>query len=250
MRYSTAMCTLTIFPTGKFGHIITMNRDELRTRPPAHEVRTKPLISGGKHVYPEDAQALGTWISVNSKGVTLVLMNERQPKFPPSHPVLTRGEIILKTTDSPTAREAVRKGSQLNPSQYQPFLLLAIGSEGEYQALFSNGQIFSEQRFPREPHLFISSGYGNREARQAREAQFAKLRAAVSVTDADLDVKLRAMHRSHEPEKGTKSICMHHEKAGSVSLTQVKLALPHIEMGYYPGPPCETPESSRISVMF
>jgi Transport and Golgi organisation 2 len=245
------MCTLTLFPTAKDGYLITMNRDESRTRPPALHLRTKLAMNGIRYSYPEDGQALGTWVAVNHLGLTLVLMNEHPPHYrPPARPMLTRGEIILKTIDNTTAREAIRKAAQLNPTSYPPFVLLAMGREGELQALFSNGSIFSQQRFPRQPRLMISSGFGSAEAKEVRESEFVRFQTRVSATDPTLAEALRMLHRSHEPEKSTLSICMHHERAGSVSLTQIETTKDKVEMNYYLGQPCETAEANRVTAAF
>ena len=57
-----------------------------------------------------------------------------------------------------------------------------------------------------------------------------------------------ALHRSHRPEAGPLSVCMHHELAGSVSLTRVDVTAGEVTLTYTPGPPGETPAGPAITL--
>src|SRR6266702_5567457 len=66
------MCTLTFIPT-EDGYLVAMNRDELRSRPPAllPDVFEK---HGVEMTYPRERSG-GTWIACNGHGNLLALLN-------------------------------------------------------------------------------------------------------------------------------------------------------------------------------
>ena len=51
---------------------------------------------------------------------------------------------------------------------------------------------------------------------------------------------LPAFHRSHEPQRGALSPCMHREEATTVSLTVIEVSARVVSMAYAAGPPCRT----------
>lgn len=60
---------------------------------------------------------------------------------------------------------------------------------------------------------------------------------------------LMAFHRSHRPEKGILSPCMHHPNAGTESMSQVRLRVSEIQLSYAPLPPGVTPFSSTVHLV-
>jgi Transport and Golgi organisation 2 len=56
---------------------------------------------------------------------------------------------------------------------------------------------------------------------------------------------LQKLHKSHDPEPGPYSICMHRPDAATVSYTQVEFTPREISMVYVAGPPCETTGSAH-----
>lgn len=88
------MCTVTFLPLGLAGFILTANRDEQHSRPPALPPR-RHLAGGMPLVFPKDTQAGGTWIAT-SGSVTVCLLNgafeAHQPKPPYRR---SRGLMVL-----------------------------------------------------------------------------------------------------------------------------------------------------------
>jgi hypothetical protein len=58
---------------------------------------------------------------------------------------------------------------------------------------------------------------------------------------------LRELHRSHLPEKGDLSVCMHRADAKTVSLTEVSFLSEERMLRYSLGSPCERPPTLRFS---
>ena len=56
-------------------------------------------------------------------------------------------------------------------------------------------------------------------------------------------------HRSHRPERGAHSPCMHRDDARTVSLTGVRVTASAISMTYADGPPCSTELSPPLTQM-
>jgi phosphate starvation-inducible protein PhoH len=60
--------------------------------------------------------------------------------------------------------------------------------------------------------------------------------------------KLLALHRSHLPERGELSICMHRREAHTVSLSHVRVNDDDVSIDYFAGSPCETTESATTKL--
>lgn len=89
------MCTVTFIPV-KDTYFITSNRDEKHIRGQALPPE-KYVENGTGIVYPKDADAGGTWIAMNDKGVAAVLLNgafEKHESRPPYR--VSRGVIFLE----------------------------------------------------------------------------------------------------------------------------------------------------------
>src|SRR4051812_27482947 len=62
------MCTLSFIPHDN-GYVVGMNRDEQHTRPHA-----LPPSPHGDAIYPHEPVTGGTWLAINSSGLTLALL--------------------------------------------------------------------------------------------------------------------------------------------------------------------------------
>jgi hypothetical protein len=70
-----------------------------------------------------------------------------------------------------------------------------------------------------------------------RSRQFVECRGVTF--DANSSEELLALHRSHIPEAGPYSICMHREDAETVSFSHVVVAGDSITFSYTPAAPCQ-----------
>src|SRR5687768_8148779 len=108
------MCTFTILrrPGASWPLLLAANRDELYCRPsrtPGRHWPDRPHIRAGL-----DIRAGGTWLGLNDAGVVAGLLN-RHGTFRPDPTMRSRGDIVLKALDHPTARGAAEAFAAMDP---------------------------------------------------------------------------------------------------------------------------------------
>jgi hypothetical protein len=221
------MCTVTFIPR-EGGYLLGMNRDERFSREPA-----APPRAFGAAVYPHEPSG-GTWIAANRRGVALALLNrtdgERQASGRRS-----RGEIIPATIAAEDAVAAGELLGRLDLAEIAPFRLIGFfPSEQAVREWTWDGRTLETAKLPWQARHWFSSGLGDREAREQRGAV---CQAAWKDPAAGSPEWLRDLHRSHLPERGAYSICVHRGEAGTLSYTEVQ-AGPDVSMVYQPGSPC------------
>ena len=86
-------------------------------------------------------------------------------------------------------------------------------------------------------NTWISSGFDEPGAQQTRGKIF---HDALQQPSAGRANWLRRRHRSHQPERGPYSTCMHRADAATVSYTEITVSRQMAAMRYTPGPPCCT----------
>lgn len=211
-----------------------MNRDEKRDRFAALPPK---IVEFENHrvLFPREPTG-GTWISANDAGVCLALINWHRIKREPNNGVRTRGEVIRKLAGISTSDEISAAVKKLALRKLRPFRLIAIvSSENRVIEWRWNLNRLSIRKHSWEPHHWFSSSFDEATA----EATRAQVCAALPDESAKQDVKwLRRLHRSHEPERGPFSICMHRPDAATVSYTEVAVSGRSVVMYYKHGPPC------------
>lgn len=227
------MCTVSFFPSPR-GFYLAMNRDEKRDRFAALPPK---IVEFENHrvLFPREPTG-GTWISANDAGVCLALINWHRIKREPNNGVRTRGEVIRKLAGISTSDEISAAVKKLALRKLRPFRLIAIvSSENRVIEWRWNLNRLSIRKHSWEPHHWFSSSFDEATA----EATRARVCAALQDESAKQDVKwLRRLHRSHEPERGPFSICMHRPDAATVSYTEVAVSGRSVVMCYKHGPPC------------
>ncbi|HKX45758.1 MAG TPA: NRDE family protein, partial [Planctomycetota bacterium] len=84
------MCTVTWIRRVD-GFELFCNRDERRTRPAALLPEARRGPSGIEYAAPIDAEAGGTWVAVNERGLALCLLNHYQAAEPLGRDLASRG---------------------------------------------------------------------------------------------------------------------------------------------------------------
>ena len=235
------MCTVSWLRSAD-GYVLFCNRDERLTRQPAQgpELRTSRGVS---FVAPVDGDHGGSWIGVNEFGLTLCLLNRYGLSAPdPGRTYTSRGLLLtdLLVAEAPQHLEA-RLG-KVSLDSFQPFTLLAVHPNKaaliiEWTGLESEIRWEAEGTVPlsstslREPGIAIS-----------RREYFQSLR------EADVEM-LGEFHRSHFPERGPYSVCMHREDARTVSMSKVTVDRHEIEFAYHPTSPCIKAEADTVKMM-
>jgi transport and Golgi organization protein 2 len=211
-----------------------MNRDEKRDRLSA---LPPEIVEFENHrvLFPREPTG-GTWISVNDAGVCLALINWHRVNREPNNGIRTRGEVIRKLLGISTSDEISAAVKKLPLRKLRPFRLIAIVSaENRVIEWRWNLNRLSEHKHSWESRHWFSSGFDEATA----EAERTRVCAAQPDESARQDVKwLRRLHRSHEPEPGPFSICMHRQTAATVSYTEVAVSSQSVVMRYKDGPPC------------
>ena len=88
---------------------------------------------------------------------------------------------------------------------------------------------------PWQTNIWISSGFDEPGAQRMRGKSFSEALRQRSTGSTEW---LRRLHRSHGPERGPCSICMHREDAATVSYTEVIVTRQSATLRYAPGAPC------------
>ena len=227
------MCSLSFLPT-KDGFHLLMNRDEQRTRAVASPPRLH-ACSGFSALYPSEPSG-GTWIGLNEKGLTVALINWYSKPQLESIPAFSRGEIIPRLLSSDTIGTAEAILRDLPLSSLNPFrIFMVYGKEERLIEYRSDALSMQGIIHPWERSHWFSSGYDEAWTATIRAQTCAEVLADSETDPAGL---LRDLHRSHSPEKGPFSLCMHREDACTVSFTEITWKKGSATMTYQDGPPC------------
>ena len=224
------MCTATWFFT-EHGYELFFNRDELRARrralPP-----TPFTAETHRALAPTDADAGGTWLAGNEQGLTVALLNRYQDSADPTTADRrrSRGLLVRDLAASADADDLRRRLETMDLSLYAPFTLLVLTADtGRAVTCHWDGRRLSAAREAVAP--LASSGHEPLTVPLNRRDLWSR------IAKVDRDACL-TFHRSHEPERGAQSPCMHRYDARTVSLTHVEVAADRVRMAYADGPPC------------
>lgn len=227
------MCTVT-FIARRRGYALGMNRDEKRTRvvalPPARHA-----LGGRDVLFPSEPNG-GTWVGVNDAGVTLALINWYSVHVGVLGQTLSRGEVVKSAlpSNSSVLVDAVLAGLSL--AQVNAFRL--IGVFPAHQSVVEwrwNLEHLARVEHSWQTQTWISSGFDEPGAQRTRGEVFRRALGQKSVGELEW---LRRLHRSHDPEQGPYSHCMHREDAATVSYTEITVSRRMAVLKYIPRAPC------------
>lgn len=244
------MCTLAILPSGTGRYLLGHNRDELRTR--AKGLPPSRGESGGiAFLAPRDPEGGGTWICAAETGVTFCMLNAahadpgRLTARPPSRGTLPP---LLAPLTSPDEAAAFLEGGSIDLADMRGFHLVMVtpGAPGHPPA--ASRFRWDGVRLARDdrplPALFVSSGYDQGGAEAARALRW---RSFLAGGDAPGVAALEGWLADHEPERGVLSVCMHGERAATVSRTVVEVTAERIRMLYHGGAPCDAAATDHVA---
>lgn len=234
------MCTVS-WRIDADGYEVLFNRDELRTREVALPPRPQHTRSAdaGRDVdflAPIDPQGGGTWILVNSLGLTLCLTNGyRRPDDEEKTDWRSRG-LLVRDLAACSEEDEVAAGvaGQVERHAFRSFQLLAFrAGRSPHGWRWDGGRESTLGHFEPTPPL-SSSSFDPTGAETVRRQLFATL--ASQPTSAEL----LALHRAHDGGASALTPCMHRPEAHTVSLTRVVVDAATVSVAYAPGPPCRT----------
>jgi hypothetical protein len=227
------MCTVSFLPKSQ-GFYLAMNRDEKLDR---FRALAPTILNIERHraVIPREPTG-GTWISANDAGVCLALINWHRVERDPKHDVVSRGEVVRALAGKSCADDIADGIVKLSLRQLRPFRLIAIVPAEAHVIEWR----WNLQRLTRHNHAWrrrhwFSSGFDERRAELERQ----RVCTIANGQQSAGSVKwLRRLHRSHAPERGPFSICMHRPDANTVSYTEVAVFGRRATMRYKRGPGC------------
>jgi hypothetical protein len=225
------MCTLSWIP-GPGGYSLFFNRDEGRTRGSEAEATLREA-EGVEFIAPLDTDQGGTWLATNEYGTTIGLLNRYGIPFRGRADLLSRGRLVLTLVSSRSVAEARRRVHATNLTVFQPFTVVAAEPAGPLLLLGWDGQAL-EEREVEQAGIAATSSALTTQADRARRHALETLAAGTPVTPELLE----ALHRSHLPERGPLSLCMHRDDAETRSFCRVTVGPDGIEFRHVPGPPC------------
>ncbi len=129
--------------------------------------------------------------------------------------------------------------------QYRPFVLLAFEWRGGFRMAEWNGASLQARRLAHADLPVTSSSFATNEVIASRKASFAKLTPARAKRDR---ATLAQFHRSHIPERGAYSVCMHRHDAETVSFSHVRVTNTEAVFRYVSASPCTAAEPECLSL--
>ena len=239
------MCTVSWLSRPPGGYDVFFNRDEQPTRPAKRPERS--LTEGVPYLAPRDVEAGGTWIAVNAFGVTVSMTNQypRPAPAPPVNPV-SRGLLLASLVDAASLADVEQRVHRLRLERYRPFAIAAFEPTGSPMSLRWDGSTLTTERHPDPGFVLTSSGATPPGLEATRRAVFTEAIDRNGLTTTTLS----QIHRSHRPERGPLSVCMHRPEAATVSYCHITVQeVPgDIVFRYAPGPPCTTPVQAPLSL--
>lgn len=161
------MCTVTFYPTDS-GYILTHNRDEMPLRSPiALSVKKESLMT---MIYPQDQQAHGTWIFIQSKGVTACLINgayENHTKR--SSYRMSRGKVMLHLAQCNHVASWIKT---YDLDQIEPFTLIILQDQELIELIWDGSEKHIRYLGMRIPTIWSSTTLYSEEHRHLRKQLF------------------------------------------------------------------------------
>jgi hypothetical protein len=237
------MCTLSWLRQPD-GFTLLFNRDERRNRsaglPP-----TERLRSGVRFLAPTDPDGGGSWASVNDRGLALTLLNQYGLPQPTGPRPLSRGQFLLALADVGSQVEAWDRARAGRLEQYSAFTLAVFQPGLPVLLVGWDGYTLTDQIHDQSGLVITSSSVAQDAADRARRRLF--LEAAAPGTPLDV-ATLERLHKSHLPEEGPLSVCMHRTDAETVSLTRISVSPSEVSLSYVAGPPCRGQPTDPVTL--
>ncbi len=133
------MCTLAVAYAveRRWPLVVAANRDERLARAAEGWALRSPVL-GPRHASPRDLVGGGTWIGVSACGVFAAVTNRAGGEGYPDPSRRSRGELVPRALEAPSAEAARAAWSGLDPASYNPFHLLVADAERAF-VLWSDG---------------------------------------------------------------------------------------------------------------
>lgn len=226
-------------------YLLVFNRDELRTRKPASAPRIDSR-NGIAFIAPIDGDHGGSWIAVNQFGLTLCLLNRFDDSLPAnSGDYRSRGLLLRELVDCQDLTQVSERLSAESSAQHRPFTLVSLTTNQPAMMVEWTGREKRVEANAERLMPIASSSLREGNVVLQRKQQFQDLAVAKGRVDADL---LFEYHRTHLPERGPTSVCMHRADARTVSQSVLTVTKKSVEFAYHPNAPCHPEETHSVQL--
>ena len=235
------MCTLILLDrvVPQIPVIAAANRDEFFARPAAPPVHFAATTERPAFVAPQDLDAGGTWMGVNSKGVFVGLTNRPAAAKPVG--ARSRGLLVVDALGADSAPSVVREADRQEAERYAPFNLLA--TDGRETWLIRRTEDGVQTRHPLEPGIHVIC---NRDPDDPSSTKVGRIKGLL----ADLDFGLtrerlvselfRVLGAHPTSSNPLENPCVHTAEYGTRSSSVLMLGASRDSYWYADGAPCET----------
>lgn len=239
------MCTASWLTEGDRFHFL-FNRDERLTRA-AGRPPERRFAEGVAYLSPIDPESEGTWLAVTERGLLLALLNRSVAGRQAPAGSRSRGTLIPELAPASSIEDLARRIAALDLAECAPFRLFAhLGERAALGAVW-DGRERAVQSLGTASGLLCSSSLGDLAVTRSRSELWSARRREIAAHGLD---ELRRFHRSHLPERGPASVCMHRDDAQTVSHLELLRTPDAFHLTYFDGPPCtaSTPVSSSLPI--
>ena len=244
------MCTVSWLRQAD-GYLLLGNRDERHTRKPAAGPRVGEQ-RGVSFIAPADGDHGGSWIGVNQFGLTLCLLNRYgdSPQLA-AGTFTSRGLLLTALLDCERAQQVYERVRTTDLEQFQPLTMAILTVDEPALVIDWTGRDCRVRPDADTQAPLTSSSLKEPEIGARRKEQFRNMVSGGGERGADLQgaALLWQFHRSHLPERGPSSVCMHRKEAATVSLSAVTVKREGIEFVYHPGSPCMPAADEKLSLV-
>jgi uncharacterized protein with NRDE domain len=223
------MCSLSWISLAD-GYRLVFNRDERHSRLPARppEIHRN---NGLTWIAPTDGDFGGTWIAVNTAGLTLALVNY-YPDIPAPAPLnrQSRGFIIPELIEHSTSENVRIVLNQAGFAMYDPFELLVFdGTEHSFIVRWDGRNRTFRTATPEECPL-ASSSFVTRPVVEYRKQRFREVMAQTGIPatlQTQFHTELAHPDRAYNPR-------MFRSEARTVSISMIEVSENEISFAYQP----------------
>jgi uncharacterized protein with NRDE domain len=235
------MCTLILLDrvVPQIPVIAAANRDEFLARPAAPPLHFAATAERPGFVAPQDLDAGGTWMGVNSAGVFVGLTNRPVGVKPTG--VRSRGHLVLDGLRAGSAAAVAEEADRQRGVRYAPFNLLA--TDGCETWLIRRGEDGGQTRTALEPgvHVICNRDPEDPSSTKVRRIEGMLADLDLGVTPEDLVSNLFRVLGAHPASSNPlENPCVHTAEYGTRSSSVLMLGASQRSYWYADGAPCET----------
>lgn len=235
------MCTLILLDrvVPQIPVVAAANRDEFFARPAAPPSHFRAAGERPAFVAPQDLDAGGTWMGLNSQGVFVGLTNRPTAVKPVG--ARSRGLLVLDGLAAPSARSVADDAERQRETRYAPFNLVA--TDGRETWLVRRNESGQQTRSELAPGIHVIC---NRDPEDPSSSKVQRIRRLVAELDLGLTPNelvaglFRVLGAHPVGSNPLENPCVHTAEYGTRSSSVLMLGAAHHSYWYADGAPCET----------